>query len=68
MFIGLFFIRESPRWLMTRGKRSKALENLCWIRKLPQDDMYMLEEVAAIDAGLEHQHSTVGLGFWQPFK
>lgn len=68
MFIGLFFIKESPRWLMTRGQRSKALKNLCWIRKLPQDDIYMLEEVSAIDAGLEHQHATVGLGFWQPFQ
>ncbi|EPE24951.1 MFS general substrate transporter [Glarea lozoyensis ATCC 20868] len=68
MFIGLFFIKESPRWLMTRGKRDLALKNLCWIRKLDTDDMYMLEEVAAIDAGLEYQQSTVGLGFWQPFK
>ncbi|KAF4635975.1 hypothetical protein G7Y89_g2105 [Cudoniella acicularis] len=68
MFIGLFFIKESPRWLMTRGQRPKALKNLCWIRKLSQDEIYMLEEVAAIDAALEHQHSTVGLGFWQPFQ
>jgi sugar porter (SP) family MFS transporter len=68
MFIGLFFIRESPRWLMTRGQRDLALKNLCWIRKLNTDDMYMLEEVAAIDAALEYQQSTVGLGFWQPFR
>ncbi|KAH6671692.1 general substrate transporter [Halenospora varia] len=68
MFIGLFFIKESPRWLMSRGKRTKALKNLCWIRKLKTEDMYMLEEVAAIDAALEHQHATVGLGFWQPFQ
>ncbi|CAG8949563.1 hypothetical protein HYFRA_00007796 [Hymenoscyphus fraxineus] len=68
MFVGLFFIRESPRWLMTRGNRQEGLENLCWIRKLHTDDMYMLEEVSAIDAALEAQHSSVGLGFWQPFK
>lgn len=68
MFVGLFFIKESPRWLMSRGKRSLALKNLCWIRKLDQNDMYMLEEVSAIDAALEHQQATVGLGFWQPFK
>ncbi|KAG4423887.1 hypothetical protein IFR04_003032 [Cadophora malorum] len=68
MFIGLFFIKESPRWLMTRNQRTKALKNLCWLRKLPSDDMYMLEEVSAIDAALEYQQSTVGLGFWQPFK
>ncbi|PQE22913.1 quinate permease protein [Rutstroemia sp. NJR-2017a BBW] len=68
MFAGLFLIKESPRWLMSKGKRTEALKNLCWIRKLPSDDIYMLEEVSAIDAALEHQHSTVGLGFWQPFR
>ncbi|KAG4025167.1 hypothetical protein MFRU_064g00040 [Monilinia fructicola] len=68
MFAGLFFIKESPRWLMSRGDRTEALKNLCWIRKLSQDDIYMLEEVSSIDAALEEQHSTVGLGFWQPFK
>lgn len=68
MFVGLFFIKESPRWLMSRDRRQLALKNLCWIRKLDQDDIYMLEEVSAIDAALEQQASTVGLGFWQPFK
>jgi len=68
MFIGLFLIKESPRWLMSRNQRTQALENLCWIRKLGSNDIYMLEEVSAIDAALEHQQSTVGLGFWQPFR
>jgi sugar porter (SP) family MFS transporter len=68
MFIGLFFIKESPRWLMTKDQRSKAIKNLCWIRKLPEDHIYMLEEVSAIDAVIEYQASSVGLGFWQPFR
>lgn len=68
MFAGLFLIKESPRWLMSRGDRATALKNLCWIRKLPQDDIYMLEEVSSIDAALEQQQATVGLGFWQPFR
>ena len=68
MFAGLFMIKESPRWLMSRGDRATALKNLCWIRKLPQDDIYMLEEVSSIDAALEQQQATVGLGFWQPFR
>ena len=67
MFVGLFFIKESPRWLMSRNQRVKAIKNLCWIRKLDQNNMYMLEEVSAINAALEHQHSTVRLDFWQPF-
>lgn len=68
MFIGLFFIRESPRWLMGRGERERALRNLCWIRNLDTNDLYMMEEVASIDAALEEQRSSVGLGFWQPFR
>jgi hypothetical protein len=53
---------------MTKDRRELALKNLCWIRNLPSEDIYMLEEVSAIDAAIEHQASTVGLGFWQPFK
>jgi sugar porter (SP) family MFS transporter len=68
MFCGLFLIKESPRWLMTRNQRSKALANLCWIRKLNPSDIYMLEEVSAIDAAIAYQSATVGLGFWQPFQ
>ena len=68
MFIGLFFIRESPRWLFEKGQRERAMRNLCWIRQLEADDIYMLEEVTAIEGGLEHQRVAVGLGFWQPFK
>jgi sugar porter (SP) family MFS transporter len=67
MFAGLFFIRESPRWLLSRGQREKALANLCWIRKLPATDLYMMEEVATIESALEHQRTHGGLGFWVPF-
>lgn len=38
------------------------------MRNLPLDHIYMQEEISAIDNAIEHQQSTVGLGFWQPFK
>ncbi|KAK2811082.1 hypothetical protein FQN50_002417 [Emmonsiellopsis sp. PD_5] len=68
LLIGAIFITESPRWLFLRGRRDEAIKNLCWIRKLPHDDIYMVEEIAMIDQALEEQRSTIGLGFWKPFK
>lgn len=68
LFIGTFCIRESPRWLFSKGRREEAIRNLCWIRELPADDIYMMEEIADIDAALEHQQASGGLGFWAPFK
>ena len=53
---------------MTKGKREQAIKNLCWIRSLPEDDIYIQEEVYAIDQNIEGQMAAGGLGFWQPFK
>lgn len=68
MLIGGIFVRESPRWLFFRGRRDEAITNLSWIRQLPEDDIYMIEEVTAIDQALEEQRSSIGIGFWKPFK
>ncbi|CAL3970237.1 unnamed protein product [Diplocarpon coronariae] len=68
LFLGAFWLHESPRWLMTKGQREKAIKNLCWIRDLPEDDVYIQEEVYAIDSNIERQMAAGGLGFWQPFK
>ncbi|KAF4623999.1 hypothetical protein G7Y89_g14175 [Cudoniella acicularis] len=68
LFAGSFWLHESPRWLMTKGKREKAIKNLCWIRDLDEHDIYIKEEIYAIDANIERQMAAGGLGFWQPFK
>jgi hypothetical protein len=68
LLLGCLWLRESPRWLFLRGKREQAIKNLCWIRQLSPDEIYMKEEVYAIDQSIENQRETVGLGFWQPFK
>jgi len=68
LLVGSLVCVESPRWLLSKGKRDLALKNLSWIRNLPIDDIYILEEVTACDAAIEGQRSTVGMGFWQPFK
>ncbi|KAK4547730.1 hypothetical protein LTR36_000688 [Oleoguttula mirabilis] len=68
LFLGAFWIKESPRWLMSKNRREEGVKNLCWIRNLSPDDIYIVEEVAFIDAALEEQASSIGLGFWKPFK
>ncbi|KAF3761600.1 hypothetical protein M406DRAFT_64791 [Cryphonectria parasitica EP155] len=68
LFAGSLWIRESPRWLFFKDQRRKAMESLCWIRQLEASDIYITEEVAAIDNALESQKASVGMGFWQPFK
>ena len=68
LFVGAFWLRESPRWLLSKNRREEALKNLSWIRNLPSDHIYLVEEVAFLDAALNEQASTVGLGFWQPFR
>ena len=68
LLLGSTWIRDSPRWLFLHDKRAQAMKNLCWIRQLEATDIYITEEVAAIDAAHESMKSTVGFGFWKPFK
>ncbi|CAG8947141.1 unnamed protein product [Penicillium salamii] len=68
LLIGVIFIRESPRWLFGRGRREEAIKNLCWVRQLPENDIYMIEEIGAIDQALEEQRRSIGIGFWKPFQ
>lgn len=68
LLAGAFWLRESPRWLLSKNKREQALKNLSWIRRLPEDDLYIVEEVAFMDAALEEQRASIGNTFWSPFK
>jgi sugar porter (SP) family MFS transporter len=67
LFLGIFWIKESPRWLFANGKREEAMKVLCWIRKLEPTDQYILEEVQYIDRDIERFETEVGKGFWKPF-
>lgn len=67
LMFGTIWLRESPRWLIANGQREKGLKNLCWIRQLPADELYIVEEVASIDAAIEEQRHAMGEGFWKPF-
>lgn len=55
MLIGLFFLHESPRWLMKQGQHEKALESLAYMRCEPQDSVEVLKEMAEIRAQLDEE-------------
>lgn len=48
-----FFIRETPRFLLKQGRRPAAVSSLVFLRNLPADHPYILEEVAAIESQIE---------------
>lgn len=64
--MGLFFIKESPRWLITKGKSEQAAENLSYLRQLPPDHPYVQEEINQVKEQYEHEVSMVGEGFFAP--
>lgn len=63
-----FFIKESPRWLITRNRRDEAIKNLCFIRNLSPQDPFIINEMNDIDVQVEHDRTAVGTGFWAPFR
>lgn len=53
MSIGLFFIPESPRWLVEHGRKEKAIKSLLWHR--PYDQHEAEEELKDIQEALENE-------------
>ncbi|GAA5915717.1 hypothetical protein JCM6882_004124 [Rhodosporidiobolus microsporus] len=62
------FIRESPRWLISRSRRDEAIKNLTFLRKLDASDPYLIQEINDIDLQVENDRTAVGTGFWAPFR
>lgn len=66
--LGAFFLPETPRWLLTAGRRKQAIETLCFLRNLPGDHPYLLTEIQMTDEAVEHLKRTIGIRFDSPFK
>jgi hypothetical protein len=66
--MGVALSDESPRWLISNGKREKGVQVLCRLRGLPETHDYIRGELAQIDDAINVQASTIGLGFNAPFR
>ncbi|KAG9687121.1 MFS quinate transporter-like protein QutD, partial [Aureobasidium melanogenum] len=64
VLIGSVMLKETPRWLFSKGHREKAIKNLCWIRNLEPTDQYIIEEVEM----MESANDEIPKGFFQPIK
>ena len=55
MLVGLFFLRESPRWLLRKGRHQKAIEALAHVRCEATDSPEIIQEMAEIRASVEEE-------------
>ncbi|EJF60620.1 general substrate transporter [Dichomitus squalens LYAD-421 SS1] len=68
MAFGLLTVRESPRWLASKGRTDEALANLAHFRRLDPDDVRVREEMAEIEAAIEEEREArKGLGAKEAF-
>jgi hypothetical protein len=58
--LGTLILRESPTLLYRKGKKEQAIKNLCYLRQLPADHRYMLEEFGRIEARLQEEEQLSG--------
>lgn len=49
----MILVKESPRWLVKRGRNEEALENLVWVRGGDSEEVQ--DEFAEIVAGIEEE-------------
>ncbi|KAJ4354124.1 uncharacterized protein N0V89_005857 [Didymosphaeria variabile] len=67
--VGLLFTPESPRYLLSKNKRTEALKVLCDLRNLPEDHPYIQEEFAGIEWQLNAEIEAVsGASVWDLTK
>ena len=68
MAVGLLTVRESPRWLASKGRHAEAHTNLAYMRGSQPDSEEVLHELAEIEAALtEERNARANLGLREAF-
>ncbi|PWN20466.1 general substrate transporter [Microstroma glucosiphilum] len=69
LVLGCFFLVESPRWLVSRGRNADAVRALSKLRKLDAMHPYMIEEMGEMEQAYEKERGLLGgsTSFWAPF-
>lgn len=65
LLIGLWFLTESPRWLMKQGRHEEAARSLAYMRCETIDDTDVMQELAEIRASLEEELSATEGVTWK---
>ncbi|KAI4597344.1 hypothetical protein KJ359_004450 [Pestalotiopsis sp. 9143b] len=69
MFLMMFFVIDTPRALITRGKREQGLKNLCKLRNLPTEHQYLKQEYMEVCAQVDAERElATGSNYWVVLK
>ncbi|CAI7678129.1 unnamed protein product [Penicillium pancosmium] len=55
LLICMMWMIESPRWLASKNQNVKAQKNLAWVRHLPVDHPYVVNELAEIQTAVSQE-------------
>lgn len=65
LMLGTLALKESPRWLATKGDEARAINNLAWMRNLPADSPEVQAEFQEIHASIIAEQQATGGVTWK---
>ncbi|KAL2869136.1 uncharacterized protein BJX67DRAFT_379611 [Aspergillus lucknowensis] len=60
LLLCMVWMIESPRWLASKNRMEQAHKSLAWVRHLPMEHKYVANELAEIQAAVNHELEITG--------